>query len=33
MPLGRPVVPDEYSIDVPSRSSAMGVSGNAPPPA
>ena len=27
MPLGRPVVPDEYSIDVPSASSAIGVVG------
>lgn len=27
MPLGRPVVPDEYSIDAPSDSSAMGVVG------
>ena len=27
MPLGRPVVPDEYSIGVPSHSSAIGVSG------
>ena len=29
MPLGRPVVPDEYSIAVPSDSSAIGVSGYA----
>ena len=27
MPLGRPVVPDEYSIEVPSASSAIGVTG------
>jgi hypothetical protein len=30
MPLGRPVVPDEYSIGVPRHSSAIGVSGNSP---
>src|SRR5215510_12290197 len=28
MPLGRPVVPDEYSIGVPRYSSAMGEDGN-----
>ena len=27
MPLGRPVVPDEYSIGVPNRSSGSGVDG------
>jgi hypothetical protein len=29
MPLGRPVVPDEYSIGAPSFSSGMGVEGKA----
>ena len=32
MPFGRPVVPDEYSIAVPSDSSAIGVSGSRPSP-